>query len=60
VRAIEIYEQTGIPKSILVQEHPVDHPLLMISLTRDLEIANKLIHQRVEEMVERGLVAEVQ
>lgn len=53
IRAIEIYEQTGIPKSILVQEHPVDHPLLMISLTRDLEIANTMIHKRVEEMIER-------
>lgn len=60
VRAIEIYEQTGIPKSILVQEHPVDHPLLMVSLTRDLETANIMIHKRVEEMIERGLVEEVQ
>lgn len=60
IRAIEIYEQTGIPKSILVQEHPVDHPLLMISLTRDLETANTMIHKRVEEMIDRGLVTEVQ
>lgn len=59
-RAIEIYEQTGIPKSVLVQENPVDHPLLMISLTRDVETANQLIHTRVEEMIERGLIAEVQ
>jgi tRNA dimethylallyltransferase len=60
IRAIEIYEQTGIPKSILVRENPVDHPLLMVSLTRDVDTANRLIHQRVEEMIERGLVAEVQ
>lgn len=59
-RAIEIYEQTGIPKSILAREHPVDHPLLMISLTRDSEIANRLIYKRVEEMIERGLIDEVQ
>jgi tRNA dimethylallyltransferase len=59
VRAIEIYEQTGIPKSTLVQEHPVDHPLLMISMIRGVDTANKLIHQRVEEMIERGLVEEV-
>ena len=58
-RAIEIYEQTGIPKSILVAEQPVEHPLLMISLTRDLDIANTMIHKRVEEMIERWLVAEV-
>jgi len=60
IRAIEMYEQTGIPKSVLVRENPVDHPLLMISLTRDVDTANKLIHQRVEEMIERGLVQEVQ
>ncbi len=59
-RAIEIYEKTGIPKSILAREHPVDHPLLMISLTRDSEIANRLIYKRVEEMIERGLIDEVQ
>lgn len=59
-RAIEIYEQTGIPKSILAREHPVDHPLLMISLTRDSEAANRLIHHRVEEMIERWLIGEVQ
>ncbi len=60
IRAIEIYEQTGIPKSILAQEHPVDHPLLMISLTRDAETANILIRHRVEEMIQHGLVDEVQ
>jgi tRNA dimethylallyltransferase len=60
IRAIEIYEQTGIPKSVLAQEHPVDHPILMISLTRDTETANTLIHKRVEEMIERWLIEEVQ
>ncbi len=60
IRAIEMYEQTGIPKSVLVRENPVDHPLLMISLTRDIDVANILIHQRVEEMIERWLVQEVQ
>lgn len=60
IRAIEIYEQTGIPKSLLVQEQPVDHPLLMVSLTRENSIAEKLIHQRVEEMIDRGLLQEVQ
>lgn len=60
IRAIEMYEQTGIPKSVLVRENPVYHPLLMVSLTRDVDTANRLIHQRVEEMIERWLVAEVQ
>lgn len=60
IRAIEIYEQTGIPKSILAQEHPVDYPLLMISLSRDREITKELIRKRVEEMISRGLISEVQ
>jgi tRNA dimethylallyltransferase len=53
IRAIEMYEQTGIPKSLLVRENPVDQTLLMVSLTRDVDTANNLIHQRVEEMIER-------
>lgn len=60
IRALEIYEQTGIPKSQLVHENPVDHPLVMISLTRSVETANALIAQRVGEMLDRGLIAEVQ
>ena len=60
IRAIEIYEKTGLQKSVLAQEHPVDHPLLMLSLTRNIEDAQILIHKRVEEMIERGLIQEVQ
>ena len=59
IRAIEMYEQTGIPKSILVKENPVDFPLLMISLTRDIDVANNLIKKRVEDMVNIGLIEEV-
>lgn len=60
IRAIEIYEQTGIPKSVLVQEKPVDQPLLMISLKRDWETTKSLITTRVEEMLQNGLIEEVQ
>jgi tRNA dimethylallyltransferase len=60
IRAIEIYEQTGIPKSILAQEHPVDHPLLMISLERSVESTNILIRKRVVQMIQGWLIQEVQ
>jgi len=30
LRALEIYEKTGTPKSILAKELPVDQPLLML------------------------------
>jgi hypothetical protein len=46
-----MYEQTGIPKSILVKENPVNNPILMLSLTRDIDTANKLIYKRVEDMI---------
>lgn len=51
IRAIEIFEQTGIPKSILAQERPVEQPLLMVSLQRDREEATALITTRVKEMI---------
>ena len=53
IRAIEIYEQTGIPKSVLAQEHPVEHPIVMISLVRDRDMTKELIKKRVEEMIDR-------
>lgn len=60
IRAIEMYEQTGIPKSILVKENPVSNPILMLSLTRDIDTANKLIYKRVEEMITNWLIQEVE
>ncbi len=59
IRAIEIYEQTGIPKSVLAQEHPVDQALLMISLQRDRNQTLQLIRQRVEQMISGWLIEEV-
>ena len=59
IRAIEIYETTGIPKSIIAQEHPVEHPLLMISLSRSIEQTNTLIKTRVIEMINQWLIEEV-
>lgn len=52
LRALEIYEKTGKTKTALAQENPVDWPLLMIGLRREKEETNKLINQRVKEMIQ--------
>jgi tRNA dimethylallyltransferase len=50
LRALEIYEKTGIPKSVSAKEQPVKQPLLMLGLRRDKESTNKLINARIKEM----------
>jgi len=60
LRALEIYEKTGTPKSILAKELPVDQPLLMLWLRRDKESTNKLINARIKEMFTHWLIYEVQ
>ena len=51
LRALEIYHKTGIPKSELAKELPVQRPLLMIGLWRDKEDTNKRINKRIKEML---------
>lgn len=59
IRAIEIYEETGITKSRMAQEHPVDLPLAMVSLESWVEEWNERIRKRVEQMLENWLIEEV-
>lgn len=59
VRALEIYRKTWRPKSEICKEQPVEWPLLMIGLRRDKESTNKLIDQRIQQMVDGGLLEEV-
>lgn len=51
VRALEIYEKTGTPKSVLSKEKPVQWPLLMLGLRRDRDESNHLIDVRIKEML---------
>ena len=59
IRAIEIYEQTWIPKSIYLSQRPVKYPIMMISLIRDSIVWNKLIDARLDQMVNDWLTDEV-
>jgi len=60
IRALEIYHKTGLPKSTLVTSKPVRYPLLMIGIERSIEETNQRIDIRVNDMIELGLIEEVQ
>lgn len=60
VRALEIFEKTGIMKTASAHELPVEQPLLMIGLWREKEDTNRRINKRIKEMLSAGLIEEVQ
>jgi len=60
IRALEIYETTGvIPSKLQSQEKP-DYALLMIGLWMDRPLLYQKINERVDWMISSGLVEEVQ
>lgn len=60
IRALEIYHKTGVPKSQLVTKQSPKYPLLLIDLQQDVQIGNYMIDRRLEQMIDQGLVTEVQ
>lgn len=60
IRALEIFEKTGQPKSRIAQEQPVQRPILMIWLWREIHDTNSLITKRVEQMLQDGLIEETE
>ncbi|HMY80244.1 MAG TPA: tRNA (adenosine(37)-N6)-dimethylallyltransferase MiaA [Candidatus Absconditabacterales bacterium] len=60
IRALELYHQTGIPKSQLVTKSTPRFPLQLIGLQQDRDIGNNLIDMRIEQMLDRGLLSEVE
>lgn len=60
LRALEIYQFTGQTKTELSQQRPVDRPILMIGLRRERDDTNRRINARVKEMIDHGLIDEVQ
>lgn len=62
VRALEIYRQTGRTKTQQMAEslrHGPDFEFAVFCLTHQREVLYERINQRVERMMEQGLVAEV-
>lgn len=60
VRALEVYRVTGKPISKLQQRQPPPYSILQIGLTRPKPVLEQRVQLRIDRMVERGLVAEVQ
>ncbi len=61
LRALEVFYVTGCPISKQQGENPPNYPILQIGLDcPNLEDLQKRIEQRTEQMIEAGLVAEVE
>lgn len=59
IRALEVYEATGIPMSQQEGKGPPPYDALEIGLFRPREQLQEIIDRRVDAQFERGLVAEV-
>ncbi len=59
IRALEVVLVTGIPISILQRKTPPDYDICMIGLNRDRETLYRCIDDRVDIMMDDGLLDEV-
>lgn len=65
VRALEVFLETGVPMSVHQARHdhrnlPPRYPVKKVGLSPERELLYQRIERRVDQMVERGLVAEVE
>jgi tRNA dimethylallyltransferase len=60
IRALEIYYATGQPPSQLQRKEAPGFPILVIGLTRERSELYRKIDWRVDKMIQRGLVEEVE
>lgn len=59
IRALEVFRKTGIPISTHQQKNPPPYNILQIGLTISRSHLYERIDQRIDKMMERGLLAEV-
>ncbi len=62
IRALEVFDSTGIPISFFREQHRFGekpYVTLKIGLERDRQILYRRIEQRVDQMIERGFLEEV-
>ena len=59
IRALEVYLKTGRPISELQRRRPPPYQVLQVGLTMERAALYQRIDQRVDRMIERGLVEEV-
>jgi tRNA dimethylallyltransferase len=60
IRALEVYQSTGVPFSRLKRKELPPFKTLIIGLTADREKLYRRVDLRVDNMIEQGLVAEVE
>ncbi len=60
IRALEVYRQTGRPISQHQRKQAPPYQILIIGLTRPRQELYRRIDQRIEQMMARGLLAEVE
>jgi tRNA dimethylallyltransferase len=60
IRALEVYSATGQPSSRLQGKEVPDFPTLLIGLTQERSELYEMIDCRVDRMIQRGLVEEVE
>ena len=60
IRALEVHKQTNIPFSILKSKEKTFFNTLIIGITIDRAELYRRIDQRVDDMIKRGLIAEVE
>ena len=60
LRALEVFYVTGVPISKQQGENPPDYPILQIGLDCDISASDKRIATRTNQMIEMGLVQEVE
>ena len=59
LRALEVFYVTGVPISAQQGENPPSYPILQIGLGCEVEVLDRRIAKRVQQMIEMGLVQEV-
>ncbi|MFN8663275.1 MAG: tRNA (adenosine(37)-N6)-dimethylallyltransferase MiaA [Thermomicrobiales bacterium] len=60
IRALEVYEATGVPMSMQEGKGPPPYETLELGLSRPREELFKIIDRRINVQIERGLVQEVE
>lgn len=60
IRALEVFYVTGLPLSAQQGQQPLAYPVLSIGLDCEPEALKRRIQQRTSQMIDQGLVAEVE
>ena len=60
IRALEVYRKTGSPISRHQRKQPPPYQIVLLGLTRPRQELYRRIDRRIEQMMERGLLGEVE